>query len=188
MRNVKIGGVGSVLLGDDGVGPYTVRVLDAMYDFAPGVLVEDLGTPGLDLVVHLAGVDLLILIDSVDNHTPPGTITVYHRDDIMRIRPAVRMDPHSPALTESLMIADMAGGGPKEVFLIGISGNEFDEAHLSPAVQAAVPQVIKEILGELDRNGITYRKKLHPDVPDIWWEVLDVTPVLRSSVAAEITV
>ena len=46
MKKVKIGGIGNVLLGDDGVGPYIARMLEANYEFEEGVEVQDLGTPG----------------------------------------------------------------------------------------------------------------------------------------------
>jgi len=45
----------SVLLGDDGVGPYVTRLLAALYEFEEGVEVEDLGTPALDLVDRISG-------------------------------------------------------------------------------------------------------------------------------------
>lgn len=46
-----------MLLGDDGVGPYVAGMLEAGYEFDRGVTVVDWGTPGLDLVAHLSGVD-----------------------------------------------------------------------------------------------------------------------------------
>src|SRR5215471_15748369 len=82
VKKVLIGGIGSVLLGDDGVGPYVVRLLEANYCFDESVTVVDLGTPGLDLVAHLSGVDAVVLVDSVKNDAAPGSITLYRREDI----------------------------------------------------------------------------------------------------------
>jgi hydrogenase maturation protease len=116
-----------VLLGDDGVGPFVAGVLEAGYSFDEGVMVADLGTPGLDLVAHLSGIDALILIDSVSNGALPGTVTLHRKEDILRHGPArVRMDPHSPVLSESLLIAELAGEGPEEILLIGITGERYD--------------------------------------------------------------
>src|SRR3974377_1564210 len=125
-KRVTIGGIGSVLLGDDGVGPYVTALLAASYQFDEGVTVADLGTPGLDLVAHFSGQDSLILIDSGDNGTAPGTVTLYRKDDILRCGPApVRMDPHSPALCESLLIAELAAESPHDILLVGISGEQY---------------------------------------------------------------
>ena len=58
MKNILVAGIGSVLLGDDGIGPYVVRMLEANYAFDEGVEIEDLGTPALDLIDHIAGLDV----------------------------------------------------------------------------------------------------------------------------------
>ena len=114
MKKIRICGVGSVLLGDDAVGPYTARWIAANYEFGEDVEVEDLGTPGLDLIAYMTGIDVLILIDSVENREPAGTVTVYDKAAITRQRPAVRLDPHSPCITESIFMAELAGDGPED--------------------------------------------------------------------------
>lgn len=168
---VTIGGIGSVLLGDDGVGPYVIGMLDAGYRFDDFVTIADLGTPGLDLVAHLSGIDVLILVDSVVNQAEPGTITLYRRCDIMQHGPApVRMDPHSPALSESLLIAELAGEGPKEILLIGITCEQYEVgAELSESVRGAAAHAVEEVLAELDRLGISY-SSLRTDPFTAWWK------------------
>src|SRR4051794_8964900 len=108
-------------MGDDGAGPYFARTLDSRYELGEGVQVVDFGTPGLDFIVHIAGLDALIIVDAVDNNTAPGTISIYRREDIFAKPVPMRLDPHQPALKESVLIADLDGMGPKEVILIGIS-------------------------------------------------------------------
>jgi hydrogenase maturation protease len=170
VKRVLIGGVGSVLLGDDGVGPYAVHLLESRYEFSDEVAVEDLGTPGLDLVAYLTGIKALILIDSVDNGKAPGSMTIYRKADILKVRPAVRMDPHAPSLTESLFVAELAGDAPDDVMLIGITGKEYgDTPGLSPAVKAAVDEAITEVLSEVERLGESYTKKVTPSDPGLWW-------------------
>jgi hydrogenase maturation protease len=182
-RKVTIGGIGSVLLGDDGVGPYIIGMLESGYRFDDCVTIADLGTPGLDLVAHLSGIDVLILVDSVANQAEPGTTTLYRRGDIMRHGPApVRMDPHSPALSESLLIAELAGEGPKEILLIGITGEQYEVGtELSDPVRRASTHAIKEVLAELDRLNISY-SNLRTDPFTAWWKpisgVLPISKVL----------
>ena len=171
MKKITIGGIGSVLLGDDGVGPYVAGMLEAGYRFSEGVTVADLGTPGLDLVAHLSGIDALILIDSVSNGAPPGTVTLYRKGDILRHGPApVRMDPHSPTLSESLLIAELAGEGPEDVLLIGITGEQYESGTgLSLAAEQACAQAINEVLAELERLGSSYTK-LRGETFSAWWK------------------
>ena len=180
MRKIVIGGIGSVLLGDDGIGPYVAALLEAHYRFDDSVTVVDLGTPGLDLVAHLSGIDALILIDSVANGAQPGTVTVYRREDILRNGPApVRMDPHSPALSESLLIADLAGEGPRDIVLVGVTGEQYEACSgLSDTVRKAVAPAVNVVLAELDRMDATYSS--HPNSGDLleWWAPVEDQAVL----------
>lgn len=169
MKKVLIGGIGNILLGDDGVGPYVLRLLDAMYEFDESVETVDLGTPALDLIYKISGLDALIVIDAVANDEPPGAVNLYRKADILRNAPSVRMDPHSPALTESLLAAELLGDGPEEVMLVGISvGPSRSGCDLSGPVQRAVGSAIGTVLMELERLGITYEKR-YGIPPDIWW-------------------
>jgi hydrogenase maturation protease len=174
MKKILIGGIGSVLLGDDGVGPYVIRLLEAQYAFDEGVTVADLGTPGLDLVAHLSGQDALILIDSVANGAPPGTVTLYERTEIMKCGPApVRMDPHSPVLSESLLIAELGGQDLRDVVLIGITGKQYEVGTgLSEVVRRAAHQAVSGTLTQLNRFGVRYWKFSEADTSCAWWEAM----------------
>ena len=163
-----------MLLGDDGVGPYVAGMLESGYRFEESVTVADLGTPGLDLVAHLSGIDVLILVDSVKNGAAPGTVTLYRKEEILRNGPApVRMDPHSPALSESILIAEMAGEGPEEILLIGITGEQYEvNAGLSEAAEKAAREAVVQILVELGRLGFSYTE-LHTKSYSAWWKPLN---------------
>jgi hydrogenase maturation protease len=179
-KKITIGGIGSVLLGDDGVGPFVAGMLEAGYSFEEGVTVADLGTPGLDLVAHLSGIDALILIDSVANGAAPGTVTLYRKEDILRHGPApVRMDPHSPVLSESLLIAELTGEGPQDILLIGITGEQYEVgAKLSETARQAASNAVMEVLGELERLNVSY-SKLHAEQFSAWWKPLaEALPVI----------
>ena len=175
MKNALIGGIGNVLLADDGVGPYVVRILESLYDFEESVEVADLGTPALDLTHQIVGLHALILVDSVASDdlpgdAPPGTLVLYRKEDILRETPAQRLDPHSPALSECLMTAAMLGAIPQHVLLVGVAGKCYEPGHpLSAAVRESVGQAIDAILQELQRLGFAFQKKLSPDEPGIWW-------------------
>jgi hydrogenase maturation protease len=171
MKKIRICGVGSVLLGDDAVGPYAARWIAANYEFGDNVEVEDLGTPGLDLIAYMTGIDVLILIDSVDNRETAGTVTVYDKAAITRQRPAVRLDPHSPCITESIFVAELAGDGPEDVYLIGVTGEQLEVgAPLSDSVRNAIPLTVEKVLERVALHGGSFRKRDIPADPEIWWE------------------
>jgi hydrogenase maturation protease len=173
MKRVLIAGIGNVLLGDDGVGPYVVRQLESGYSFDEGVELEDLGTPALDFIDHIAGLDALIVIDSVDNGKPPGTINLYRRQDLIRKAPAVRMDTHSPAIAESLLAAEVFFGmPPQEILLVGITAESYAAGcNLSESVQAAVDSAVQHVLAELGRLGVSYNKK-QGSPSNVWWSAV----------------
>ena len=176
MKKVLIGGIGNVLLGDDGVGPYVVRLLTAYYDFEDGVEIVDLGTPALDLIDQFSGKDAVILIDCIQSDgAEPGSVMLYRKEDVLRHQPQVRMDPHSPALVENLLSAELFGMSPRELLLVGIVGESYAPGcSLSATVNAAVPQAFGEILRELDRVGVKYTRREEAIDPQIWWASADL--------------
>lgn len=170
MKNVLIGGIGNVLLGDDGVGPYVVRLLAAQYEFESGVEIADLGTPALDLVDEISGRDAVILIDSVEDDAEPGSVLIYRQEDIVRLNPGARMDTHSPALVDTLLGAQLLGIAPRDLLLVGVRAGSYDAGcRLSEPVKASVNAVIGEILRQLDRLGVTYRRRERVEESGIWW-------------------
>lgn len=170
MKKVLIGGIGNVLLGDDGIGPYVARILAARYEFDEGVEVADLGTPALDLIDQISTKDAVILIDSIESDAAPGTLVLYREADIVRHCPAVRMDPHSPPLVDTLLGADFFGVAPADVLLVGIQAESFGAGcSLSQAVKVSVNQAIAEVLRELDRLSIGYRLREHQAELRLWW-------------------
>jgi len=171
VKTALIGGIGNVLLGDDGVGPYVVSLLESHYSFGEGVEVADLGTPALDLTHRLVGRHAVILIDSVSSDDPPGTVVLYRKEDIVCVAPPQRLDPHSPALSECLMAADMLGASPENVLLVGIVGECYGPGQpLSAAVRESVEQSIDAVLRELVRLGFNYQRRAHPTETGIWWD------------------
>lgn len=171
MRRALIGGIGNVLLGDDGVGPYILRLLDSRYCFGDDVELADLGTPALDLTHQIVGLRSLILIDSVaSDEQAPGTVVLYRKEEIMRIVPAERLDPHSPALSECLLTAEMLGASPECVLLVGIVGSTYEPGEaMSSVVRESVEDAIQAILDELSRLGFSFEKKTSASEAGIWW-------------------
>jgi hydrogenase maturation protease len=164
-------GVGNVLMGDDAIGPYVLKSLEATFDFGPDVTVFDAGTPGLDLTLFLDGFDALIAIDSVKAAGSPGDVKTYRRAELIAKALPIVLSPHEPTLREALIRLDMIGRCPREVLLIGVIPARIETgAGLSPAVRGAVPIIEAQILRELVRLGAPPAPRSIPQQPDVWWE------------------
>jgi hydrogenase maturation protease len=144
--STAIYGIGNILFGDDGVGPAVVRHL-ASRPLPPGVVLEDLGTPSLDLPTYVAGHDTVIFIDAVVSDASPGTIRVFSRDEIVAAAPGIRISPHEPSINDALIVLDFAGTAPRDVVLVGVVPETVDgRIGLSPAVAEAVPRVAEAVM------------------------------------------
>lgn len=179
MKSILIGGVGNVLLGDDALGPYVVHLLETQFKFEQCVQLEDLGTPALDLTHRIAGQQAVILIDCISTQEhAPGTVLEYDKADLLNLVPTQRLDPHSPAVSECLLAAEMLGNSPDNLLLVGAVGECFGPGEpLSEAVRGAVDKIMGAVLGELWRLGVKVARKAHSVGDSQWWaEELCITP------------
>lgn len=172
MKTILIGGMGNVLLGDDGLGAYVVHLLESQYQFADVVELADLGTPALDLTHRIAGREAVILIDCVaSSQHRAGTILLYDKPGLLAAIPGQRLDPHSPALSECLLMAEMLGASPENVLLVGSVGESFEPGcGLSGEVRQSLDKVVGAVLGELTRLRIPFTRKAAATEPGIWWQ------------------
>jgi len=171
VKNILIGGIGNVLLGDDAVGPYVIHLLECSYRFDHSVEIADLGTPALDLTHRIAGRDAVILVDCIASKDyEPGTVLLIRKDDLLRAMPLQRLDPHSPALAECLMTANMLGAAPEQMLLVGIVAQSYEPGHpLSETVRGAARKAIDAILEELQPLGVEFKENPSPGEPSTWW-------------------
>jgi hydrogenase maturation protease len=169
--NVRIIGLGNVLMSDDGFGPYVVRVLDAFYELPGEVQVIDAGTPGLDLTPYLLDADAVIFIDTVKVAGRPGDIRTLPLGEILKFTPQPRLSPHDPGLKEALLTVAAAGAGPSHVLFIGVVPDWVATGvRLSTAVRSAIAPVIGMTIEELEKLGLRPRMREVPRHPDTWWE------------------
>jgi Hydrogenase maturation protease len=97
-------------------------------------------------------------------------VTLYRKEDIVRNAPSVRMDPHSPALLESILTADLFGRSPTDVVLAGITGASYKaRCELSIGVERGVEDAIAAVLNELDRFDVEYEQRRVPINVAVWW-------------------
>jgi hydrogenase maturation protease len=153
-------GLGNVLMGDDGFGPYVARMFAEQYELGTDAEVIDLGTPGLDLTPWLADAHHIVIVDTVRASEPPGTLRVYEKGDIVRHAPVARVGPHDPGLKETLLTLEFAGRAPETVTLVGVvPARVAMGTTLSDPVATAVPAAMTAILARLEQLGEPVRRR-----------------------------
>ncbi len=172
MHYTLIAGIGNVLMGDDAIGPTVVAHLEARFVFPDGVKVADLGTPGIGLALHLAGVRTVVLIDAVvDDSVPPGTIRVVQQDEVLAGGGPNGLDAHAPGLRAVLLMAGESGGAPEHLSVIGVTAESCClGGGLSEGVRRAVPGAVEAAVAELRRLGVPFTERTPAGAPDLWWE------------------
>ena len=164
-------GIGGVLMGDDGIGPYTIALIAAGWRLTDEVELLDAGTPGLDLVTHLSGRRVAVILDAVRADAAPGTIRVYTKADIVGNAAGLRAGQHEPALRDTLLSLALSGEDPGEVVLVGVVPADVrTRTGLSPVVRAAAPLAAAEAMRQLEAFGVRCEACVPPEVPDVWWE------------------
>lgn len=182
---VFILGLGNVLMGDDGFGPYVTGAFADQYELGSEVEMIDLGTPGLDLTPWLADASHIIVIDTIRANEPPGTLRIYDKAAIVRNAPFARIGPHDPGLKETLLTLEFAGRAPDAVTLIGVvPARVAMGTALSDPVAGALPAALTAIVDELRRLDIQVRRResAHGDRYRPWWND-DTIPIERGRVA-----
>jgi hydrogenase maturation protease len=147
-----VAGIGSTIRGDDGVGVRAARQLKARLPNG-GFDVIELGTAGLTLLDSVEGYDRLILLDAIVTGAPPGTVHELKGKD-------VAASAHLGAGHESDLPTTLALGRklskhmPADVTVLAIEVenlNSFSE-HLTPDVEAAIPEVLAKVARLAESN------------------------------------
>ena len=150
---VLIAGVGNVLRGDDGFGVEVARRLESE-SLPDGCSVIETGIGGIALVQELQeGWDALVVVDTVDQGRPPGTVLVIVPDvvDVDALDPLARhdllADMHLATPERALMLARALGVLPGEVRVVGCQPTDADAVadELTPPVAGAVAVAIREV-------------------------------------------
>lgn len=171
MSRIGVLGIGNVLMGDDALGPWVIKVLEAEYEPAPGVDLVELGTPGADLSLHLEGLDAAVVVDAVRTGGAPGEVSLLDRAQLLAGRPVTPGGPHDPGLREALFTLDFGGRGPRDVRLVGVVPQAVRMAvGLSAPVREALPAAVEAVVAQLSDLGVPLRRRATARAPDVWWE------------------
>ena len=139
---------------DDGVGLRVAAEIARQVAGRADVEVGEDYWGGLRLMERLVGYDRAIVIDAVVSGAPPGTI---HRLSPGSIPTQRSASAHDVTLPTALALGRQSGmplPPDEQILLVGIEAQDvltFGE-QCTPAVQAAVPRAVREVLEALDRT------------------------------------
>lgn len=176
---IAVLGLGNVLFGDDAFGPFVIALLHSRWEFPACVTLVDVGTPGLDLVAYLLGREAVILVDAVGATGCPGELRLYRNEDLTKMPCKPRVNPHDPAVQETLLIAQFAGDGPRDVLLVGAIPDAVEPgAGLSGPVRTAASVAAAVVVQELEHLGATPTSRREPLGMETWWMRARTVPTI----------
>lgn len=168
---VGVFALGSVLMGDDGVGSNLLARLESRWELPAEVSLIDLGTPGPDLSDWIAGHRAVLVVDAIrQSGVAAGTVRELSRAELARLPAGPRMSPHDPGIGEALLKAELTGEAPAEMTLVGIVPAVVElGTELSPPVAAALDEAERLILAILARWGVTAQRRDSPLPVRAFW-------------------
>jgi hydrogenase maturation protease len=151
MKQIKVIGCGSLLMGDDAAGCIAARKLQGM-ELPPKIKIIEAGTPGLNLLNIMKPGEHIIIIDAVCTGEKPGTIAIFSEDDL----PAPLQMPasaHQLAIPETIALGRAAQPElmPENIEIWGI---EIElpvkmKMELSPEVENAIDRLVYKLAEKL---------------------------------------
>lgn len=152
---VRIIFVGNSLAGDDGVGLHLLERIRRT-DIPPGIELVEGATTGIALLEHLLDVQRVVIVDAVASAGPPGIV--------VRLDPAELQDPgrcslvscHDLGVETTLELARRLYPArlARDIVILGVTAHpatHFDTS-LSPPVQAALPELERELMTLIDQG------------------------------------
>ena len=146
-------GVGSPLMGDDGLGVEVLGDLSATWAEAPDLRFVDGGVWGMLVMPCVEGADRLLIVDVIRAGREPGTLVRLERDEIPR-HLRTKLSPHQIDLSEVLALAELRGTLPARIVALGIEPVRMEVYEgLSAPVRAMVPTLIEAVERQLEAWG-----------------------------------
>jgi len=152
-KKILLIGLGNPILGDDGVGWVIAREVEALgAEHGYNIEVDCLALGGLSLMERLIGYPCVILIDSLNTcKRPQGSVITFTLEDLVDLNHGHSSAAHDTSLKTALEVGRKLGvvlPADKDVHVVAIEAQhvyDFEEI-LSPAIAAAVPAAVQQVI------------------------------------------
>jgi len=160
-------GVGNILFKDEGVGVYASKFLEKNFEFEDGVEIIDGGTLGFKLMNYYQEYKKVIIIDTVSIDDTPGSIYNLPSDVLMGLG-SYRQTAHEVEVVEMLEICSLLEKIAK-VNVVGIVPEDIKsvDIDLSNTLKEAFDNLIVEVLNELKKENISYKRVANISLEEI---------------------
>lgn len=152
MKQTLIIGLGSPLLGDEGIGFHVAGDLTRDPRLPEETEVLYGGTDLLRHVTTMEGRRRIILIDAMLDNSESGSISVFEQDDLPKLEDQ-QEHVHHLSVAQAIKLLQLASPSLTAVrfTLIAISINSAElGSQLSPSLSAKMPCILNRVLDELD--------------------------------------
>lgn len=153
MKNIKVLGIGNILVGDDGFGPRVLEELGTR-EIPENVELIDAGVGGIAILSWIEDADKIIIVDSVQTGNEP-TGTVYRfTDKEMPPSDMFMLSLHDLNLIDTINIGRVVQKMPDEIVIFGVEVVRLTEftKEMSPEVEAAVKEVADLVMEEIKKD------------------------------------
>ena len=144
MKKTLVIGVGSILKGDDGIGPRVIDELEKV-SLPDNITLERGDLSGMDLIKFFPEFERVIIVDAADMKEPPGSIRVFTFSQIEKATFSDSFSTHGMALLETLTLSQELGI-KSEITIVGIQPESASfNLKLSDLIESKIPAIIKRI-------------------------------------------
>ena len=149
-------GIGNLLWADEGFGVRVVEEMHRRFVFPPSVKLMDGGTQGLYLVQFVRQAKNLLVFDAIDYGDEPGSLRLVLDAEVPRFMGAKKMSLHQTGFQEVISAAELMGGAPAAMALIGVQAQELEDwgGSLRPLIRDRIEPAIAMGLKILHDWGI----------------------------------
>jgi hydrogenase maturation protease len=139
-------GLGSPLMGDDGLGLLALEALSRRCAFEPEPRFVDGGTWGMNLLPIIESAERLLFVDAIRAGGTPGELVVIERDALPRGL-GIKLSPHQIDLQDVLALAELRGCLTRDAVAIGLEPERVElGVGVSPAVARGLDALIEQIV------------------------------------------
>jgi len=148
---MRVIGVGSLLLSDEGIGVHVVRELDRR-NALPETEFIDGGVAGAGLLALIEGQEKVVLIDAVSAPLPPGTVLRLFPEDLRRSG-GIKASLHDLNLADALDLMRLRETLP-EMLILGIVPADIETWRIG--LSDTLAGMFEEILDKVSREIGTF--------------------------------